>query len=100
MRGKRDLCAEAPGFVNVAGTPTEILPENKDREKVIIYTTGASNVWLAWGDHTPAIGSGLVLKAKCGSVITIDRTNLITSRLVGITESGAIQKVQVQRFSK
>jgi hypothetical protein len=100
MRGKRELCAEAPEGVDVGGTPTEILEDNPGREKVILFTTGASNIWLAWGNHTPAVGNGLVLKAKCGSAITIDRSNLITSRLVGITESGATQRVQVQRFSK
>jgi len=101
MRGRRELCPLAPEGVDVGGTPTQILAKwEGTQDKVIVYTTGASNVWIAWGDETPAVGNGLVLKAKCGSLITLDRADRITSRMVGITESGSVQRVQVQRFTK
>lgn len=100
MRGKRELGAYEPEVVIVGGTPTEILEDNPQKEKAIVYTTGASNIWLAWAPHTPQVGRGLHLKAKCGSVLNIDRSNLVTSQLLGITESGAEQGVQVQRFRK
>ena len=98
MRGTRKLCALPPDGADVSGTPTVIYAGDTDLELFVAYTLGDSNVWLAFGNHTPVIGDGLVLLANGGSKIELDRDRMFTDQIVGITESGAVQRVHFQPF--
>jgi hypothetical protein len=98
MQGLRELCALPPASADSGSSSGEILPSNRNRELLVLYTTGAANVWIAFGVHDAEVGKGLVLKAKCGSRILLDRSFMVTSRISAITEGGAIQSVQIQGF--
>lgn len=91
MRGREDICPTKGA--TVVTTNTVIISANDKRNRLVMFTAGAKDVWLSEGG-APVVGEGLVLKADCGSSMTWDRAcNNYRGEIRGTSSDGSAVSV-------